>query len=184
MNTPFSYSFMKIWLSIWGTFALTACSTLKPEDFAQGQPAFDPLVFFTGRTASTGVMENRRGVPMKTITTTTEGIWKQGVLHLEQDLVFGHEPPTHRSWRLRRVDAHHIEATANDIVGTARGKCYGNAFHWSFTLATSPGNPLANIRMSQWMYLQPGSQTMLNHTTLSKSGVLLRQVTEQFRRVK
>jgi hypothetical protein len=30
-------------------------------------------------------------------------------------------------------------ATANDIVGTARGIATGNHFRWSFTLALKPG---------------------------------------------
>lgn len=176
------FVFMKILLSVLFTLCLVGCSTMQPSDFEGGRPVFDPAAFFTGRTESTGVMENRSGTPLKRVTTTTHGIWKNGVLHIEQDLVFGDEPPSHRSWRLRKIDAHHFEATANDMVGTARGQAHGNAFHWSFTLATSPGNPLANVRMSQWMYLQPDGRTMVNHTTIHKAGILLRQVTEQFRR--
>ncbi len=157
---------------------------MRPADFDGQKPAFEPEKFFTGRTESTGVMENRSGAPVKRVATQTEGVWKDGILHLEQDLVFGDDPPTHRSWRLRRMDAHHLEGTANDMVGQARGEIYGNTFHWTFTLATSPGNPLANVRMSQWMYLQPDGRTMVNHTTITKAGVVLRQVTEQFRKVR
>jgi len=174
---------MKILCIVWAILGLAGCSTLKPSDFAAQKPAFDPLAFFTGRTESTGVMENRRGVPVKRVRTKTEGTWKQGVLHLEQDLVFDDERPTHRSWKLRRIDAHHFKGTANDMVGSARGEAHGPMFHWSFILAAKPGNPLANVRMSQWMHLQPGGQTMLNHTTITKAGIVLRQVTEQFRRI-
>jgi hypothetical protein len=68
------------------------------------------------------------------------------------------------------------------MVGTASGEAHGNVFHWSLTLALSPGNPLANVRMSQWMYLQPDGRTLLNHSTIRKFGVVVAQVTEQFRR--
>ncbi len=161
---------------------MAGCSTMRPSDFARHKPVFDPLAFFTGRAESTGVMENRRGVPVKRVRTWTQGTWKNDVLHLEQELVFDDDRPTHRSWQLRRIDTHHFEGTANDMVGKARGEAHGNVFHWSFILATQPGNPLANVRMSQWMHLQPDGRTMLNHTTISKAGVVLRQVTEQFRR--
>jgi hypothetical protein len=67
-------------------------------------------------------------------------------------------------------------------VGTARGDAYGNVFHWSFTLALSLGNPLANVRMSQWMYLQSDGKTMVNHSTIRKFGIVVGQVTEQFRK--
>lgn len=163
--------------------ALPACTSLQTSDFAGQQPAFDPLVFFTGRTESTGVMENRQGAPVKRVRTVTQGAWHADVLHLEQELYFDNDPPTHRSWRLRRTGPHSFEGTANDMVGTARGEAHGPVFHWAFTLATSPGNPLANVRMSQWMYLQPDGRTMVNHTTITKAGLFLRQVTEQFQRM-
>ncbi|MGV3661141.1 MAG: DUF3833 family protein [Prosthecobacter sp.] len=164
------------------SLTLASCSALKPSDFAGQEPVFDPLLFFTGRTESTGVMENRRGVPVKRVKTKTRGQWQDNVLHLEQELVFDDDPPTHRSWKLRRIDEHHFEGTANDMVGTARGEAHGPMFHWSFILAAKPGNPLANVRMSQWMHLQPDGRTMVNHTTITKAGIVLRQVTEQFRK--
>ena len=124
----------------------------------------------------------RCGAPKQRVTTTTAGHWAGDTLLLEQDLNLGLAKPHHRSWRIRKVDAHQYVATANDMIGSARGKAYGNAFHWEFTLALSPGKPLGNVRMSQWMYLQPGGRTLLNHSTIRKFGVVVAQVTEQFRR--
>ncbi len=126
-------------------------------------------------------METRGGAPMKRVTTQTESRWVGDTLHLEQKLQIG-DQSQHRSWRIRKIDTHHYEATANDMVGTARGEAYGNVFHWEFTLALSPGNPLARVQMSQWMYLQPDGRTMVNHTTIRKLGIVVAQVTEEFRR--
>lgn len=128
-------------------------------------------------------MENAGGTPTRTVKTETSGSWVGETLHLEQEIVLGEGGrKQHRSWRIRKTGAHEYEATANDMVGVARGEAYGNAFHWSFTLALSPGNPLANIRMVQWMYLQPDGRTMINRTTIRKFGVVLAQVTEEFHR--
>jgi hypothetical protein len=151
------------------------------QQFAHARPLLDPASFFTGEAESSGVMENRGGEPMEKVTTKTAGHWEDQVLVLEQDLTMG-QKRQHRSWRIRRLDAHHFQATANDIVGTAGGEAYGNAFHWSFTLALSPGNPLANVTMSQWMYLQPDGRTLINHTTIRKLGFVVAQVTEEFRK--
>lgn len=162
--------------------ACGGCTAMKPSDFADNRPLLKPDEYFLGRTRSVGVVENRGGAPTQQVTTSTRGRMAGGVLHLEQELRFGSDRTEHRSWRVRRVDEHHFTATANDMVGTARGEAYGNVFHWKFTLAMSPGNPLANIEMSQWMYLQPDRRTLLNHTTIRKAGLVLAQVTEQFRR--
>lgn len=159
---------------------LTGCATMKVSDFQRGTPQFEPTKFFTGRTSSFGVMENRAGMPRQTVRTETRGRWEGDTLRIEQDITLGDGQPQHRSWRIRRLDVHRYEATANDIVGTVRGEAYGNVFHWSFTLALSPGNPLASVRMSQWMYLQPDGKTMVNHSTIRKLGIVVGQVTEQF----
>ena len=161
---------------------LASCTSMKPSDFAAGRPLFDPAEFFTGHTKSSGVLENRAGAPKQRVRTETFGKWAGDSLELEQDLVFGDGQRQHRSWRIRRVDAHRYEATANDVIGTIRGESYGNVFHWSFRLALSPGNPLGNVHMSQWMYLQPDGRTVINHSTISKLGIVVAQVTEQFRR--
>jgi hypothetical protein len=166
-----------IWL-----FLFTGCSSMKVPQFAGERPLFDPTRFFAGHTSSIGVMENRRGAPEEIVRTQTTGHWEGKTFLLEQDLEVGEAKPQHRSWRIRRLDAHHFSATATDVVGTAVGEAYGNAFHWSFPLALSPGNPLATVRLSQWMYLQPDGQTMVNHTTITKFGLVVAQVTEQFRR--
>ena len=169
-------------LYIAAMLVLTGCASMKPSEFARGRPIFEPTKFFAGRTTSSGVMETRGGAPTRRVTTETVGHWKDNALHVKQEIVLGNAKAHHRSWVIRRVDNHRYEATANDIVGTARAEAYGNVFHWSFTLKLSPGNPLGNVRMSQWMYLQPDGKTMINHSTIRKFGVVVGQVTEQFRR--
>lgn len=153
-------------------------ASYKPD----GAPNFDPLVFFTGRTESWGVFEDRGGAPTQTIRTVTVGRAVRGALHLEQDLFFSKNPSQHRSWDLRRVDARHFEATATDIVGVARGEVHGNLFTWTFTVATKPGNPIYNVEMTQRMYLQPGGRTMINRDTIRKFGIILAGVTEEFQK--
>ena len=150
-------------------------------DFAGERPRFDPTQFFTGHTRSNGVMENRGGAPIRRVSTETFGQWQGSTLVLEQDLAFSDGQRQHRSWRIRKVGTHRYQATANDMVGAATGEAYGNVFHWTFTLALAPGNPLANVEMSQWMYLQADGRTMVNHTTIRKFGLVVAQVTEQFR---
>lgn len=143
---------------------------------------FDPLKFFTGRTRSSGVFENRRGEPTNPVKTETTGRLVNGELHLEQILFIGNEAGQHRSWKVRRIGRTRFEATANDMVGTARGNVSGNTFTWTFTLVTKPGNPLFNVRMTQHMYLQPDGRTMINRSMIRKFGILVASVTEQFRR--
>ena len=103
-------------------------------------------------------------------------------LHFEQDLVFESGKKSHRSWIVRRVDDHHYTATGTGIIGTARAEAHGNVFHLDFTIDALPRHPLGHVQMSQWMYLQADGVTMVNRDTLSKGGVIVAMITEQFRK--
>ena len=166
--------------------ALTGgCSSLSPSQFAHSTPAFDPVEFFTGHTRSWGVFENRSGEPSRRFSTVCDGHREaDGTLLLDQIFTYEDGATQQRHWRIHRLDAHHYEATANDVVGQATGEAYGNAFHWEYTVALKPGNPLYNVRLRQWMYLQAGGQTMMNRASVNKLGLQVAQVTEFFQRGK
>ncbi len=158
------------------------CASKPIAAFESGRPIFDPLQFFAGRTHSWGVFETRSGQPSKVLTTATTGRREADGLHFEQDLVFQGSRKSHRSWLVRRVDEHRYTATGTGIIGIARGEARGNVFHLDFTLDALPGNSLGHLHMSQWMYLQPDGATMINRATLSKAGVTVAMITEQFRK--
>ncbi len=157
-------------------------SALPPAAFAGTTPAFDPVTFWAGRTASWGVIEDRDGAPTAIITTTTAAT-PEGPdgLHMVQHVVHDGQD-TARDWHFRRLGGGRFEATANDLVGVARGATSGRTLHWTWTLATRPGHPLYDVTMDQWMYLAE-SGTLLNRTIITKFGIRLAEVSEQFVRV-
>ena len=159
---------------------MTGCAPLSPQQFADTKPAFDPQAFFTGRVHSWGVFENRAGEPVKRFTTASVGRREGDALMLDQEFTYENGQRQRRHWRIRRVDAHRFAATADDVVGTATGEAYGNAFRWEYTVALKPGNVLYNVRLKQWMYLQADGRSMVNRATINKSGVEVAQVTEFF----
>ncbi len=160
--------------------ALGACASWQAASFKEGRPVFDPGVYFNGKAHSWGVIESRGGEPSQVLTTQTQGHWEGDIFHFDQDLAFENGKRSHRSWRIKRVDAHHWTATGTGIVGEARGEAYGNVFHLQFSLDLAPGNPLLRVHMSQWMYLQPDGRTMINRDVLTKAGVVVAHITEQF----
>jgi hypothetical protein len=99
-----------------------------------------------------------------------------------QTLTQGDGTVQHRDWHLRRTAPGAFTATANDMVGEAHGTAAGRVFHWNWVLALSPGNSLKNVTMDQWMYLMDGG-TMMNRTTISKLGVILAEVSEEFQSI-
>jgi hypothetical protein len=171
---------MKRFLFLCAVLTIAGCSSpLRPEAFAKTAPAFDPVTFWTGRTASWGVIENRDGAPTAIITTTTESTPEdEDGLHMVQHVVTNGKDSV-RDWHMRRLGGGHFEATANDVAGIARGSTSGRTLHWTWILETRPGNDLFNIRMEQWMYLADNG-TLMNRTIVTKLGVRLAEISEQF----
>ncbi len=161
---------------------MSGCASKATTAFTEGRPIFKPEKFFAGHTHSWGIFETRSGKPTQILRTYTDGHSQDGVLHFEQDIVFEHGKRQHRSWLIRRLDEHRYSAIGTGIVGTARGEAWGNAFHLDFTMAALGGNPLGHVRMSQWMYLQEDGVTMINRAVVTKAGVIVAEVTEQFRK--
>jgi hypothetical protein len=104
------------------------------------------------------------------------------MLSLQQTFTYDDGSTQRRTWRIRRLDEHRNTGTGSDVVGTAKGEVYGNAFRWEYTVALRPGNPFSHVRLEQWMYLQADRRTVLNRGTVSKFGLQVAQVTEVFRR--
>jgi Protein of unknown function (DUF3833) len=158
------------------------CRTMRPESFAGAEPRFEPEKFFEGPTRSWGVIESRSGRPKSRFRTEMMGRREGSDLVITQDFTFEDGHKQQRVWRVRRIDDHRYEATANDVVGVSHGLAYGNTFHWEYTVALRPGNPLANVRFKLWMYLQADGETMINKVTISKLGVIVARTTEHFHR--
>lgn len=159
---------------------LTSCSSIKPESFSNTAPNLDPVQFFGGHTHSAGVLEARSGKPSERITTKTVGAYADGVLSMKQDLFQENKNPTHRNFRLKLTDPHHVEGTGSDIVGTAHGHLYGNYFTWSFQLKIADKGLVKKVNMTQHMYLMPDGKTLIIRSIIRKFGIIVKEITEQF----
>ena len=181
-DTPIGDAAHRLLIITASVIGLAGCATHPLELFKDGKPSFKPEEYFAGHTHSWGIFESRSGEPTKLLYTRTTGKRDGDILHFEQELVFPTGRKSHRSWLILRLDDHHYSATGTGIVGTAHGVTSGNAFHLDFTLDALPGNPLGHVHMSQWMYLQTDGVTMVNRDTITKAGVIITEITEQFRK--
>ena len=162
---------------------LTGCDRGSARPDLGGGPALDPLTFFTGHLRSWGIMEDRSGAPTGWIVTDCQG-QADGAdrLRMIQHLTFQNAPPEERTWTMSRIDARRFEATANDMVGLAKGDANGRMFHWKWILAAAPGERPMAVTMEQWMYRLDDGSVMIR-STVSKLGVTLSEVSEVFRKV-
>ncbi|MBE7218507.1 MAG: DUF3833 family protein [Caulobacteraceae bacterium] len=156
--------------------ALAGCApTLSPERFADTRPAVDPFVIFAGRTASQGVLEAASGAPSERFRVQGTGrVEPDGTLVLDQRIAFEGKPARERTWRLRRLDAHHFTASLTDASGPVSAEAYGALLHLRFRLK---GVPLG--AMEQWLYLQDDGRTLVNEAVVRVAGVPVRRLSER-----
>ncbi len=153
---------------------------LSPAVFANSGPPFNPLQFFTGHVTSWGVQENRAGAPVAIVQTDCQGISTgPNSIRMVQVLHVGADKPQTRIWELSQTGSGRFSATANDMAGSASGVASGREFHWRWVLESSPGDPLANVIMEQWMYRMDDGSVMIR-TIVTKLGIRLAEVSEQF----
>lgn len=172
---------MRFFAVLW-VVVMSGCASLTPQQFASAAPRFEPDKFFEGPVRSWGVIESRSGKPKSRLRADLMGRRIGNEVEVTQDFTFEDGRTQQRVWRIRRLDEHRYDASANDVIGPAIGYAHGNAFHWTYTLQLRPGNVLSRVRMEHWMYLLGDGETMLNRVVIRKFGVIVGQTTEYFRR--
>jgi len=164
---------------------LSACSApLTPTAFKTTGPNFDPIAFFTGHVTSWGVEENRDNQPIGIVTTSCIGTPNPaGGITMVQTLHTPGGQTQTRIWHLTQTGPNTYQATANDMSGTTTtATTAGRAMHWRWILESSPTNPLANVTMDQWFYHMDDGAVMIR-TVVTKAGIRLLEVSEQFEKV-
>ena len=164
--------------------ALSGCATLQPQDFAQSNTRFELDRYFDGHSRSWGVFENTKGEPRRYFTCDNRGKRDPaGDLTLTQHFQFSDGQKQIRVWHIHRVDSTHWEATANDLVGIARGEGQGNAFFWEYTITLDRTNSLATVHLRQWMYQPEGTTDLMTRLVITKFGVEIFEVSEVIHQV-
>ncbi len=164
--------------------ALSGCAALQPQDFARSSTRFELDRYFDGHSRSWGVFENTNGSPRRSFTCDNRGVRdKSGDVTLTQHFQFSDGKKQMRVWHIHRVDATHWQATANDMVGIARGEGDGNAFFWEYTITLDRKNPLATVHIRQWMYQPEGTTDLMTRLVITKLGLKVFEVSEVIHQV-
>lgn len=157
----------------------SGCASNRPQDFAGSKTRFDLIRFFTGHCRSWGVFENSSGKPQRYFTCNSYGQRDTaGNLNLTQHFLFSDGKAQLRVWQIHQVDSTHLEATANDIIGIARGVGFGNAVALEYTITLDGHNPMATVHIRQWIYQLEGTDSVMTRLVITKLGLTVIEVSE------
>lgn len=149
--------------------ALTGCSNISVNDYANNTPKLNPQEFFVGDLTAKGVVKNRSGKVIRHFTATIKASWQNNIGTLEEKFIFNDGEIQYRTWTLTPTQSTYFNATAGDVIGTGKGKFAGNAINLNYVLSVKYNNSTINVNVDDWMW-RVDDKTVLNESTLSKFG--------------
>jgi hypothetical protein len=149
---------------------------MTPEDYADHQPVLDLFAYFAGETRAWGMFQDRFGEVRRRFTVNIIGRQQDGHLILDESFLYDDGQTQRRVWTIERLDEHHYQGQADDVVGVARGKAYGNVLNWRYDLLLEVDRKQWQVHFDDWMFLQD-DRVLLNRAKVSKYGLTLGEVT-------
>lgn len=145
---------------------------MRIEDFQNHGPALILEEYFSGITRAWGMFLDRFGRVRRQFMVDIHGTWTPADRRLDLTEHFQYEDGATetRRWTLHRTGPGEYEGAADDVIGIARGRALGNAFHWRYTLALPMGGRTVKLAFDDWMFLQPQG-VLLNRATVTKWGL-------------
>lgn len=160
---------------------LTACTTMKVEQFAASPPEFRPERYFAGKTEAWGFFQDRFNNVRRQFKVDIDGTVEGDTLTMDERFVYDDGERQSRVWKIRKTGADTYDGTAGDVIGVAHGRVAGRALHWEYDLDLKTGDRSLVTHFDDWL-LQQDDRVMLNTSTLTKYGVEIGRVYVFFRK--
>ena len=169
----------KISTLIFALIVLSGCTSMKPSDFSKAEPLLRIEDYFVGQTRAWGIFEDRFGNLRRQFVVDIQGSWDGESLVLDERFRYSDGESDRRVWTIKKIDEHHYEATASDVVGTAKGFSYGPAFKLEYVLLVPVKGKNMKIKFDDWIFMQD-ERVAINRATMTKFGIKVAELTVMF----
>jgi hypothetical protein len=143
---------------------------MQLEDFKDKRPEFIPQEYFNGKMTAYGLVKDRSGQIIRTFKGVLIGSWdEKGIGTLDEKFVYDDGEELTRVWTLKPTGEKSFDATAHDIVGTAKMKSLGNTVMIDYVMRVPYNDSTINISVRDWLHLQEDG-VIINHSKMKKFG--------------
>jgi len=161
-------------------FFFTGCTNnMKPTDFKDQKPRLIIENYLSGNVKAWGMLQNRSGKVTRQFEADLNGKWDGSTLTLDEQFNWSDGEKQKRQWKIKKIDEHHYEGKAEDVVGTAKGFSYGPAFKFEYVLMIPIKGKNINITFDDWIFMQNES-IAINRATMTKFGFKVAELTVFF----
>ena len=155
------------------TIILTGCSNMKLEDFNNKSPEFIPQEYFNGKMMAYGLVKDRSGNIIRSFKGELIGSWdKNGIGTLDEKFVYDDGEKLTRVWTLKPNGHKSFDATAGDIIGTAKMQANGNTVMLDYVMEVPYNSSTIEISVKDWLHLQDDG-VIINHSKMKKFGFVV-----------
>ena len=152
---------------------------MKPTDFKDQKPRLIIENYLSGNVKAWGMLQNRSGKVTRQFEADLNGKWDGSTLTLDEQFNWSDGEKQKRQWKIKKIDEHHYEGKAEDVVGTAKGFSYGPAFKFEYVLMIPVKGKNIKITFDDWIFMQNES-IAINRATMTKFGFKVAELTVFF----
>jgi len=159
---------------------LTGCSNnMEPKDFKDQKPRLIIENYLSGNVKAWGVLQNRSGKVTRQFKADLNGKWDGSNLILDEKFHWNDGEKQTRQWIIKKIDEHHYEGKASDVVGVAKGFSYGPTFKFEYVLLVPVKGKNIKITFDDWIFMQD-ERVAINRATMTKFGIKVAELTVMF----
>lgn len=165
-----------------GGLVLISCSSIDGDRYIDERPAIDLFEFFDGEVKAWGIVQDRSGNLLQKFVVDIDGRIEsnQQGRQLILDETFTYiqgEGVEQRVWTISPKDSPGaFSGAASDILGTASGQAYGNAFQFTYQMNLPVAGTEVTVNFDDWFWAMD-DDTLFNRSTIKKFGVTFAEVT-------
>ncbi|UWQ13872.1 DUF3833 domain-containing protein [Aliiroseovarius sp. M344] len=154
----------------------------SPEDYAGTSPAFSLKEHLSGSFASEGLIYGPKGRVTNSFVAEMVGTWDGDTGTLTEKFTYSNGREQNRKWFLKLGEGNTFTATAEDIVGEAKGVVSGSTVSMQYQIVLPPEAGGHTLTATDWLYLTQDG-VIMNKSEMRKFGLKVAELIATMRPV-
>lgn len=152
----------------------------EPADYAKTAPTFSLKTHLNGNILSEGVIFGPTGSVANSFVAKMVGEWDGETGTLTEEFTYSNGKTHSRKWFLKLGAGNTFTATADDIVGEARGVVSGSTIKLEYKIILPEDAGGHTLTAVDWLYLTE-SGTIMNKSEMRKFGIKVAELVATMR---
>jgi len=142
----------------------------SPSDYTDTGPAFSLKTHLSGEILSEGLIYGPTGKMTNSFVARMVGEWAGDTGTLSEEFTYSNGKQQSRKWFLKLGEGNSFTATADDIVGEARGTVSGSTIKMEYKIVLPEDAGGHTLSATDWLYLTENG-VIMNKSEMRKFGI-------------